>query len=127
MSQDAIRRDKARCCFKHGECDNEITFAPGILRKCNIRVRFCHNKSLVENLGYPQLLGRNWKIDVENPPRVWRVDIFLDDISKIAVDKSGENSGKPVEGLVKTFAQICNNSFTHINIEPINGAPVPAS
>lgn len=64
---------------------------------------------------------------MENPRRVWRIDIFLDDLSKIAVDKSGDNSGKLVEELVKTCVQICNNSFEHINIGAGEDAPVPAS
>ena len=98
------------------ECDNTITIAPGMLQKCIIRVRFCHNYLIVENLSYPQYDGKCCKSGVENPLKVWRVDIFLDDLSKIAVDKSGDNSGKPVEELVKTCAQICNNSFMHINI-----------
>ena len=87
-----------------GECDNTITIAPGLLQKCIIRVRFCHNQLIVENLIYPQNFAECWKSGVENPPKVWRVDIFLDDLSKIAVDKSGENSGKPVEERVKTCA-----------------------
>ena len=98
-----------------------------MLRKCIIRARFCHNQSVVENLSYPQEPPKWWKIGVENPRRVWRIDIFLDDLSKIAVDKTGENSGKPVEGLVKTCAQICNNSFVHINIGTQAGVPADAS
>ena len=98
-----------------------------MLQKCIIRVRFCHNQSGVENLNYPQPIGKRWKNGVENPPRVWRIDIFLDDLSKIAVDKVGENSGKPVEELVKTCAQNCNNSFTHINIGTKAGPPGAAS
>ena len=62
---------------------------------------------------------------MENLQKVWRIDIFPENFSKIAVDKAGENSGKPVEGLVKTDARICNNPFARISIGMGQARPGP--